>query len=341
VLSRVTEYADLPEADQVAALRPLALEAAAAFGLEVDDVELAAHAYNTTFRAEAADGRSWALRVGTGSKSTPAHVVAQQSWLEAIAEQTEVVVPVPRRTTSGGWYAELDRTLLGRPLLVTAASWLPGDELTALDAAMARELGRTAALLHAQAEHWSPPEEGELPLLDHPLFGDEDRLDTATWLDEGERAVIDQARETTAEVFARLHDGARLRPIHADLHRGNLKWAPEGDGGRLAVFDLDDCGIGLLLVDLAIAVFYLREGDPEEGRRVEDALWEGYAGAATIPDHTSEDLEALLAARQLLLANDLLSSTTAEFRAMASGYAHTSARRLRRWLDTGRFTRDD
>jgi hypothetical protein len=74
---------------------------------------------------------------------------------------------------------------------------------------------------------------------------------------------------------------------------------------------------------------------------VEDALWEGYAGAATIPDHTSEDLEALLAARQLLLANDLLSSTTAEFRAMASGYAHTSARRLRRWLDTGRFTRDD
>ena len=335
----MTEYADLSDADQVEVLRPVALAAASAFGLEITRMELAAHAYNTTFRLDAADGRTWALRVGTGSKSTPVHVVAQQSWLEAIAAQTEVLVPVPRRTTAGGWYAEVDAPALDRTLLVTAASWLPGDDLGALDPEQAHELGRVAARLHAQAEHWSPPDGGALPRLDEPLFGDQDRLDTATWLDADERAVIDRAREVATEVFARLHDGAELRPLHGDLHRGNLKWVREGDRGRLAVFDLDDCGYGLPLVDLAIAVFYLREGDEEDARRVEDALWEGYASLAGVPDHRPEDVEALLAARQLLLAHDLLSTTTAEMRAMAPEYAHTTARRLRHWLDTGRFTR--
>ena len=45
----MTAYETLSEDDQVEALRPVALEAAARFGLEVADLGLVTHAYNTTF----------------------------------------------------------------------------------------------------------------------------------------------------------------------------------------------------------------------------------------------------------------------------------------------------
>ena len=46
-----------------------------------------------------------------------------------------------------------------------------------------------------------------------------------------------------------------------------------------------------------------------------------------------------MAARQLLLANALLSTTTADLRGEAADYLVTTVERLRHWLDTGRFTR--
>ena len=46
----------------------------------------------------------------------------------------------------------------------------------------------------------------------------------------------------------------------------------------------------------------------------------------------------LVAARQLLLANDLLRSRTVELRKMALPYLDRTADRLRRWRRSGRFT---
>jgi hypothetical protein len=88
-------------------------------------------------------------------------------------------------------------------------------------------------------------------------------------------------------------------------------------------------------VDLAISTFYLRSGDPE----VEDALRAGYREVRDLPDVTDEQFEALVAARQLLLANSLLSSSTASLRADAADYLDVTVHRLRGWLDTGRFER--
>jgi hypothetical protein len=56
---------------------------------------------------------------------------------------------------------------------------------------------------------------------------------------------------------------------------------------------------------------------------------------APLPDIDPADHEALVAARQLLLMNSLLTSTTAELRAEAATYAVTSVDRLANWLTTG------
>ena len=104
-----------------------------------------------------------------------------------------------------------------------------------------------------------------------------------------------------------MYAGQRPIVLHADLHGGNLKW----HRGRLAVFDLDDAGFGVPALDLAISTFYLRAGAPG----VEEALRQGYAEVRDLPDVSDEQFEALVAARQLLLANSLLASSTASLRA--------------------------
>jgi len=170
-----------------------------------------------------------------------------------------------------------------------------------------------------------------MPRFDTPLFGDEDLMDSARALSPWARAVLDRARQETAQACAAVYDGAAVRPLHADLHGGNLKWT----GGRLAVFDFDDCGLGLPVLDLAISTFYLRGADPAAER----ALAAGYAEVAPLPDVDPAHFEALIVARQLLLANSLLASSTAELRREAERYLDVTVGRLRHWLDTGTFTR--
>jgi Ser/Thr protein kinase RdoA (MazF antagonist) len=128
-----------------------------------------------------------------------------------------------------------------------------------------------------------------------------------------------------------VYAGQRPIVLHADLHGGNLKW----HAGRLAVFDLDDAGFGVPALDLAISTFYLRDEDPA----IERALRAGYAEVRALPEVSVEQFEALVAARQLLLANSLLMSSTASLRAEATAYLDVTAQRLRGWLDTGRFER--
>lgn len=321
-------YGDLSEQDQAEALRPVALAAAEAFGLDPHRLEVHLHAYNTTYSLQTRDGRRFALRINTSSTSPREEIATQQAWQLAIAKETPVRVPTPVRTLDGRWCAAVPSAALDREVLVTCAGWLEGPDAGELTPEVARALGVTMAQLHAHAEHWEP--QGAMPLFNEPLFGAPDRFAAAD-LPTDHRAVIEDALELTRAAFERVFAGARPIPLHADLHGGNLKWHQ----GRLAVFDFDDCGLGVPALDLAICTFYQRGLDPA----IEGALREGYAEIAPLPDIAPEDFEALIASRQLLLANDIVASTTAQFRELARSYLPTTVARLRHWRETGRFTR--
>ncbi len=294
-------------------------------------MRVAAHAFNTTFSAEAVDGGRFALRVNTNSQSTRENVVAQQAWQCAIASETDVLVAPPLATPDGQWFVEVDSDAFDRPLLVTAASWLDGPDVAEIDVMVARQLGRTMALLHEQSQGWAMPASASMPRFDAPLFGDEDLLDSAPGLSRADRVTLDRALRQASIAFAALYDGASVQPIHADLHGGNLKW----NDGQLAVFDFDDCGLGVPALDLAVAVFYLRGDDPQ----LEGALTAGYAEVTPLPDVDPAHFESMIAARQLLLANSLLASTTSELRREADQYLGVTVSRLQHWLTTGTFTR--
>lgn len=322
------EYAALTTEEQVAALREVAREGALAFDLDPVEVHLARHAFNTTFRVETTDGRTLAVRVNTNSVSTPAHIRAQHAWMRALASETDLRVPVPLRTPSGSDVAVVPAA--GQEHLVVAASWLEGTEVGDCDAVQARALGRAMATMHTHALTWRGAVEGALPAFTDPLFGDDDRLTEAYRDRASDRALVEWALQRSQTALTEVTRSARSVLIHGDLHGGNLMWHE----GRLGVLDFDDCGIAVPALDLAVATFYLRG---EDGR-LEMELRAGYAEVRELPVVRDEDFEALVAARQLLLANDLLRSRTAELRELALPYLDRTVERLSRWRTTGRFT---
>ena len=326
----IRAYDTLDTDGQVRALRRVALLAAAEFGLEVLGVELVLHAYNTTFRLEVADGRRLALRVNTNSHSTAANVMAQQAWLHAVRAETDVLVPDPVAAPDGRWAVEVPSPEWGGPLLVTVATWLAGEDVGTCDVEQAAALGQAMARLHDHAEGFELPTGAHLPEFEDPLFGDEDLITRRPHLTESDAAVLRDAMNEGRRAFDSAGGGADRILLHADLHGGNLKW----HAGRLAVFDVDDSGLGVPALDLAIATFYLRDGSGTER-----ALRDGYAGVRPLPDVDEADFEALVASRQLLLANSLFQSSTAELRAEAQDYLGVTVERLRRWRASGRFSR--
>jgi Ser/Thr protein kinase RdoA (MazF antagonist) len=323
-------YAGWDTERQVEALRAVALEAADAFALDVSAMALVLHGFNTTFRVDTADGEPVAIRVNTNSSTTPAHLVAQQGWVHAIACETDIRVPDALATPEGSTFVSVPAPDAGREFLVVANTWLDGPDVEECDVEQARALGATMAILHEHARTWTVPPGGDLERFDEPLFGDRNLLEGSPRLSAEGRMVVDESFRRTRKGFARASAGADPIILHADLHGGNLKWHQ----GRLAVFDFDDSGLGVPALDLAVATFYLRDRDPA----LEAALREGYAGVAPLPDAPGEVFEGLVASRQLLLANSLLASSTAQWQESAGAYLDTTVGRLRHWLDTGRFT---
>lgn len=315
-------YASLTADEQVRHLRGLAERAAPDFGIEPVSVELVLHAFNTTFKVTDGSGSTVAVRVNTNSFSTAADVVAQSAWMRDLARDTAIQVPVPRSTVDGISYVQLEGHL------ITAASWLEGPDVGECGSVQAHELGRTMALMHDHAAGWRLPDGGHLDSFTDPLFGDEDRLRDAYAERPADLALLDEAFARCSAAITQAASTEPAHVIHGDLHGGNLKWHES----RLAVFDFDDCGIATPSLDLAIATFYLRRLDPS----VEEALRAGYDEVRGLPQPA--DFEAIVASRQFLLANDLLRSSTPEFRDQAAAYLDTTIDRLTRWRESGRFT---
>jgi Ser/Thr protein kinase RdoA (MazF antagonist) len=316
---------------QVLRLRRAAEVALADYPIEVRSIRLLLHGFNTTFRVDALDGRRFALRINVNSIKTEANLDAEVAWLDALARETDVRVPAPQRTRSGGLRTTIAFEPLGRALPAVLMSWLPGRDMDQPDPAGAFELGRLTARLHAHASSWELRARATFPTLERALVDVEDRLGDHPALDPSVRAVFVEALDHVQAHYDALWRAGPVMPIHADLHGGNVKWLR----GRIAVFDFDDACLGTPAHDMPISAYYLRDDPP-----VEEALLAGYASERALPACSHDQFEAIVASRNLILVNDVLRITTAAVRAAAGRYLANSAVKLRAYLDTGTYRHD-
>lgn len=91
-------WADLPEKEQVYRLRKLADAALEQFSFNGYRLTFLQHLVNTTFRLDCNEGR-YLVRIHRAR--TQRAVESELSWLEALADETTLSVPIPQRSLDG------------------------------------------------------------------------------------------------------------------------------------------------------------------------------------------------------------------------------------------------
>lgn len=331
--SPASHFAALSATSQVRRLRVAALEVLRAWPLRVTRLRLLYHGYNTTFRVDTEDGSRFALRLNVNSHKTAPELRAEMAWIDALARDTEVSVPVPQRTIDGHLTTEVWVPSLGRSLPAALFAWLSGPNVEERATPVhLRAAGQAMARLHTHAERWSLPSGASLPASDELFMHGRQYLHVEhSLLTPERRAVLQQVIPRVQQEFAAVFGSSTPHVLHADLHLANMKWYR----GRLSVFDFDDCVIGVPAHDLAVSTYYLR---PRQ--ELVDALFEGYSDLRPLPDVSTERFEALLVGRNVLLLNELLGTASADFREMLPTYAANTFVKLRHFLDTGEFRHD-
>lgn len=230
-------------------LRKLAKAALAEFGWFSTRLTHLTSRHNEVFRVDAGHGQRFVLRIQDDS-ITDAQAEAQLKWLEALATQSEVVVPAPVRTSDGRAYTSIEMNGTSRRAVLLR--WLPGQLARTRDDDVYRAAVCMVALLHDHAEVFRPAGRFFCRALDGDfLFGPRFFVRNPKF-----KAFRERWYRKTAAAAERLVRGAmdglgrrrrRFGVIHADLNLSNIVFHK----GRPSPIDFDEFGKGWYLFDLA------------------------------------------------------------------------------------------
>ena len=323
-------YTELSQEQQIELFASVVPEFLTEYKLDGSTFKNVNHGFNSSFKVDAPDGCSYALRINTNSKKSSDQVEAEIRLLELIDSKKVISAPVPVRTSSGHAYSKIGLDFLGRDVIAVLNHWIDGEDLgDEISDAELIQLGAAMAKLHKFSKDIPDELVNIFPRIDRTLFNSPDNLrKDDPRFDKEMRSLIDQAFEISDAVFTEISKSSDPIVIHADLHPSNvLKTSTD-----IAVIDFDDVGTGYAIQDLAITFFYLRDMPGKEG-----LVLEGYRSVSELPKLEESHIEALLLSRQLLLLNDLLDVTTAEEIAYTPEYIEISRLRIKHFLDNGRF----
>lgn len=326
----MTPFASLSTRAQILRLRQDALSILEQYPIQVARVRCINHGFNTTFRVDTVDGQKFALRINVNSRRPMAALKAEIAWLAALAKDTDLIVPQPLAQKNGKLISSFYSNTLARETVAVLFSWLSGKDLGT--SALPKQLhaaGQALQTLHQHAATWKVPKGCQFQ-NGKDVFIDSKVVIFDTLMPKTRLEVFKATYQQVTAVHEALHRRFQAQPLHADLHLWNMKWSR----GQLSVFDFDDSAEGVPLQDFGISFFYLRRS--KNSTQLEEAMLEGYG---QMPNYSQAELEAIIAGRQLLLANDLLINENAELQAQAQTYLETSEIRLRTYLETGVFPR--
>jgi len=325
------EYKELDEDGQVAEVQKLLPGLLSQYGIEASSVENVNHSFNSSFKVTSTEGKDYALRINLGSGKKPNEVLAEMQWLEALAQEGEVLAPQPVRTTNDELLIQTYFEPLKSETTAVLFNWIEGEEAgEEISNDQLFELGQNMAKLQRFAKNLEFISPASFPLVNSTLMNLEDELTM-----EQPKQINDRLYESILKglkiadaAFERVAVGQDLIPIHADLHAGNLIQTKD----KLAIIDFDDAGIGIPIQDLFISSYYIRE-DLEK----EKHLKAGYASVQELPKVSDEDYEALVMGRLLLLINGVLSMTSAEILEFLPTFFERSQKRLDNYFATGKL----
>jgi Ser/Thr protein kinase RdoA (MazF antagonist) len=292
----VTEPLRIGTAPTTGQLRRLARAALEQQGVAVERLRWMGEHSNHLFRCDSPTERLM-VRVCLSDGRSDAELDSELAWLDALARDTDLTVPVARFSTR---VATPELPGDGRCI---AFAWVQGRHCERRPSRqLVADLGRVLATLHAHAQRFCPPVGFTRPTLD---------IHYLTWADSWHAAqlrrrpvvpailrLLDEVADRVQAALTELGtDPAAHGLVHADLHLGNVL----DHHGQARPLDFDDAAWGHYALDLAIAVESLPEA-------LHSVLLDGYQAVRPLPDGYQGHAAALLAGRRLFLATFLLAN---------------------------------
>lgn len=291
-------FNELSARGRIRRLRRQAQAALEAYGLVKAKTKFLSYSGNAHYQVDTSkcaprepdEGRYWEnhyiLRLHQPNYQTVEAIRSELFWLQALLQDTDLVVPQPMYNSEGELVTITDVPGLPTPQYATLLRWVKGRKTPkAIHDHHYKALGRLAAQLHNHASQWQPPHGFTRIHYDWKgLFSDGGLFDfpaSKLWesipkhFQEPFEEVTDQVRD----VMNDLGKGSDVYGlIHADLCLDvNMLWYR----GETRPIDFDDSAYGYWIYDLAIPI--AEEQDAEKRHRFRNALLEGYTEMRPMP----------------------------------------------------------
>ena len=317
------DFRELTRDEQIKEVSAVVEEICSRYFTDEVTYELINFEFNATFKVRCG-GETFALRININSSRTRENVNAEIAFIHHLREQSRVEVPRPIPSREGGFVVEAILPSSTKLVLAVLFSWLDGSEVgDEADPQQLFAIGVAMAGMHQAASEFELPSGAALPVLNDLLWGTTDQIfASSSALDVEDRRVLEQARIQIGDVISYFYARDSKIVIHADMHGWNLMW----NMGDIAVFDFDDCGIGLPVQDLATALYYLDTSAERE------FVLEGYRSIRALPGYSDFQMQALLLQRRILLLNYLYETANEEHRELIPTYLPETIRRAELFL---------
>lgn len=254
---------------------------------------------NTTFKIETFLDKTFLLRIhhcigsadaATDIWRTPAIIESELLWLNALACESDLIVPRPVSNRFGQWI-----TILADEQVELAAcsllKWVEGQQL--VDEPKPEQLwqvGVMMAKLHDHSSRWSPP-----PVFARPAYDEQQIYRSLLQLGElvssGTMSTTDYQlfQAAVARIQGLMSESERTPNawglIHADLHDGNYVFFEQ----QARPIDFSRCGYGFYLFDVGMSLGFVQPP-------MRQYLLNGYASVRELGDKWLDRLEAFFIA---------------------------------------------
>ncbi len=249
-------FEDLTYRGQFRRLRHLALRALASYPFDAFHLKAIQHRENATFRLRTND-RRYLLRVIRPGYKAPAVVQSEMMWLNAITQETDLVVPEPIANREGKLLTVISVPGVPEPRICALFGWVEGRFCgqANLTESHLEKVGRLMGELHHYAQEFIPPSGFTRMRWDcEGLFGGGlgGTLENARSLLGAERReTVDRAINRIDRAMRQLGETSSVWGlIHGDLQQLNYVFSK----GEARAIDFDDCGWGYYLYDISTSL---------------------------------------------------------------------------------------
>jgi Ser/Thr protein kinase RdoA (MazF antagonist) len=194
-------------------------------------------------------GQAGILRISHSSVRSAELVMGELDWLNYLVQGgASVCGPIP--TASSELIQELDDQH-GQTFIAAAFNQAEGvyPKSGEWNRSRTEQYGQMLGQIHRLSRTYRPSNKDWTRLAwNHPVM-----LDVERTLSSGDKAILDEFRQTLLAIEQLPKDEQSYGLIHQDAHGENIKI---DDSGRIRLYDFFDCAYSWYVNDIAIVLFY-------------------------------------------------------------------------------------